>query len=112
MSIFTNSLKTFESDITGELKEYNVNNAVYLYLKSKFKLTQGQWGKAYGEDEVLNGAKFVVCVLKANNIDTTLNDVIQNTNALQITEFLVAYQNAMLGDEEDIESEDDDDSGK
>lgn len=114
MSIFVNSLKTFESDITGETKEYKVNNAVWLFLKSKFKLTQTEWAKKYAEEEVLYGARFVVCVLKANGLDTTEKEVMENTDAVDIGDFIFAYQTALLtdGSSEEDEGQEEEDEGK
>ena len=115
MSIFVNSLKTFESNITGETKEYKINNAVWLFLKSKFKLTQTQWAKGYGDEEIIYGARFIVCVLKANGLDTNEKEVLENTDAVNIVNFVVSYQAAMLADtnaEEDEAEQEEDDEGK
>lgn len=115
MSVFAKSLRTFESDITGETKDYKINNAVWLLLKSKYKLTQTQWALGYEKEEVLYGVKFVVCVLKANGVETTEKEVSENTDAVDIMNFTVAYQTAMMSDEndsDDNEKQEEDDEGK
>lgn len=38
--VFKNELKTFTSDITGEEKEYKVNNIVWIHLKELFDTDQ------------------------------------------------------------------------
>lgn len=96
MSVFVKSLKTFESDITGATKDYKVNNAVWLFMKSKFDLTQTEWAMQYAEEEVVNGARFVTCVLLANGQEVTEKQVLENTNAIEIQLFIGAYQEAML----------------
>ena len=53
MSIFTNSLKTFKSKITGKTKTYKVNNAVWLYLDADYGLKQGDWVNMLEKDEGL-----------------------------------------------------------
>lgn len=114
MSVFAKSLRTFESNITGETKDYKINNAVWLLLKSKYKLTQTQWALGYEKEEVLYGVKFIVCVLKANGLDTTEKEVSENTDAVDIMNFIMAYQTAMLSDENNNEEQDEeeDDEGK
>lgn len=105
MSVFVKSLKTFESDITGEKREYKINNAVWVFMKSKFDLTQSQWATQYGEEEVINGARFIVCVLCANGLEVTEKEVIENTNAVDVINFTVAYQTAMVQTKDDIHDE-------
>lgn len=105
MSVFVKSLKTFASGVTGKKRRYKINNAVWLFLKSDFQLTQTEWAKGYDEETVLYGAKFITSVLKANGIDTTEQEVLENTDSMDIMEFVVAYQEAMIKDE----SADDDD---
>lgn len=112
MSVFAKSLRTFESDITGETKDYKINNAVWLLLKSKYKLTQTQWALGYEKEEVLYGVKFIVCVLKANGLETTEKEVLENTDAVDIMNFIVAYQTAMMSDGNDNEEQEEDDEGK
>ena len=112
MSVFVKSLRTFESDVTGETKDYKINNAVWLLLKSKYKLTQTEWAVGYGKEEVLFGARFIVCVLKANGLDTTEKEVLENTDAVDIMNFIVAYQTAMMSDENNNEEQEEDEEGK
>lgn len=112
MSVFVKSLKTFESDITGEPKNYRINNAVWVILKSDFKLSQSEWAEGYGKDEVLYGAKFVTCVLRANGLETTETEVIENTNSVDIMRFITSYQVSMLENESEKKDEEDKSEGK
>lgn len=112
MSVFVNSLKTFESDITGEVKDYKINNAVWIILKAKFKLSQTQWAEGYGREEVIYGAKFITCVLKANGVETTETEVLENTNAVDIAKFITAYQVEMFDQNEEAETEEEESVGK
>ena len=105
MSVFVKSLKTFESDITGEKREYKINNAVWVFMKSKLDLTQSQWATQYGEEEVINGPRFIVCVLCANGLEVTETEVIENTNAIDVINCTVAYQTAIVQTEDSIQDE-------
>lgn len=96
MSVFVKSLKTFESDITGEVKEYRINNAVWLFMKSKFGLTQTEWAMQYHDEEAINGARFVTCVLNANGLDVTEKEVLENTDVIEIQLFVNDYQMKMM----------------
>lgn len=106
MSIFTNSLKTFKSDITGKTKTYKVNNAVWLYLDADYGLKQGDWVNMLEKDEVLTLGKFATSILKANKIDTTLEEVLENTDIEILNEFVNAYGTLALNlnsDEDEVE---------
>lgn len=106
MSLFTNSLKTFKSDITGKTKTYKVNNAVWLYLEADYGLKQGDWVNLLEKDEVLTLGKFATSILKANKIDTTLEEVLENTDIGILNEFVNAYGTLALNlDTEDNEVE-------
>lgn len=97
MSIFVKSLKTFESNITGENRDYKINNAVWVNMKANFELSQTDWAMGFQQEEALFGAKFVVCVLKANGLETTETEVIENTNPVDVLKFVMSYQSKMLG---------------
>lgn len=113
MSVFVNSLKTFESDITGEIREYKINNAVWLLLKAKFGLTQTEWANGYDQETVIFGAKFIVCVLKSNGLDVTEQEVIENTNSSDIMMFVISYQAAMVeSNGNKSKNQEEDDEGK
>ncbi|OXZ39975.1 hypothetical protein [Finegoldia magna] len=105
MGVFTNSLKTFKSDITGKTKTYKVNNAVWLYLEADYGLKQGDWVNMLEKDEVLTLGKFATSILKANKIDTTLEEVLENTDIEILNEFVNAYGTLALNldTEEDVE---------
>lgn len=96
MSVFVKSLKTFESDITGESKSYKINNAVWLFMKSKFGLTQTEWAMQYQDEEAINGARFVTCVLNANGLEVTEKEVLENTDVIEIQLFVNDYQMKMM----------------
>lgn len=106
MSVFVKSLKTFESDVTGETKEYKINNAVWLLMKSKYKLTQTEWALGYQQEEVLYGVKFIYCVLKANGLDVTEKEILDNTDAMDVMNFTFAYQTAMMPSASDENEQD------
>ena len=105
MGVFTNSLKSFKSNITGKEKEYRVNNAVWLYLEADYGLKQGEWVDLLEKDEILTLGKFATCILKANKIDTTLEEVLENTDIEILNEFVNAYGTLALNldTEEDVE---------
>lgn len=106
MSVFVKSLKTFESDVTGETREYKINNAVWLLMKSKYKLTQTEWALGYQQEEVLYGVKFIYCVLKANGFDVTEKEILDNTDAMDVMNFTFAYQTAMMPTASDEDEQD------
>lgn len=106
MSVFVKSLKTFESDVTGETREYKINNAVWLLMKSKYKLTQIEWALGYQQEEVLYGVKFIYCVLKANGLDVTEKEILDNTDAMDVMNFTFAYQTAMMPSASDEDEQD------
>lgn len=101
MSIFKTQLKKMKTRILGHEVELKVNNAVYLYLQSLFGLTQGSWSEEYEQENVIGGAKFVVAVLAANGYETTLEEVLENTNFIDIQTFLTDYQLIILSDAEE-----------
>lgn len=109
MSVFVKSLKTFESDVTGETREYKINNAVWLLMKSKYKLTQTEWALGYQQEEVLYGVKFIYCVLKANGLDVTEKEILDNTDAMDVMNFTFAYQTAMMPSASDEDEQDEND---
>ena len=108
--VFKNSLKTFESDITGETVEYKVNNMVWLYLESKHNLTQMEWSKGFEENQALYGSYFITGVLKGNGYDVTYKQVLENTDLWSINQFVLDYQMQTLNldklNEEEEQTED------
>ena len=106
MGVFTNSLKSFKSKITGREKSYKVNNAVWLFLEADYGIKQGDWLKALEENEVLTMAKFTTCILKANKIETTLEEVLENTDVSALTEFVNAYGTLALGLDDNLTDSD------
>lgn len=102
MSLFSNTLKTFTTYITGEPLELKINNAIWVLMKSKFKLGQLEWAQKSAEEESLYGAKFVVCVLEANGYETTEEEVVNHTDNKTIGEFIMAYQASMMERKEEL----------
>ena len=95
MSVFSNSLKTFESDILGYKKKFKINNAVWLYLESEYDMSQKDFSEKQAEAPDLTAAKFFHCVLKANKIETTLEDIVSNTDPVALQEFTWAYNDVV-----------------
>lgn len=98
MSVFAKSLKTFETDILGEKKQLKINNAVWLYLESDFDLTQQAYFDAQDSSPDLTAGKFVASVLKANGIETTLEELMLNTSPVDLQEFMWAYNDVVNAD--------------
>lgn len=86
-SAFSNKLKKYKSSITGEEREYIVNNAVWLHLLEDYGMTSERFDEEVATNGPIALAKFVTCVLKANGVDTDLEDVMANTTDYEITEF-------------------------
>lgn len=95
-SVFVKSLRTIKSDITGEEKEYRVNNAVFTFLEADYKLSQAQWAKGLEENETLYGAYFVTSVMKANGLKVSYKEVLENTTMADISKFIMLYQTEMF----------------
>lgn len=86
-NIFKNTLKSFKSDITGEERNYKVNNAVWLYMDSLFDMNQSKF-----DEELQNGsnaamAKFTTAVLNANGVEVSYEDVMANTDPYMVIKF-------------------------
>ncbi|HDJ2961757.1 TPA: hypothetical protein PP900_002519 [Staphylococcus aureus] len=105
MSIFKAKLKTFESSITGTKTSYNVNTAFWLYLEEDFGIKQGDLSNLYETENNLTTAKVVVCILKANKFETTLEEVLENTNEIELAQFIIDFQTALY-DVEDNQTKD------
>ncbi len=104
-SVFANSLRTFETDITGEKLHLKINNAVWLNLLADYTLGQKEWLEEYEKNETLANAKFVASVLKANGYDTTYEEVADNTDQYQLITFMINYQKALFGNREEKDGE-------
>ena len=86
-SVFNNKLKVYKSDITGEEKNYVVNNYLWVVLENEFGLSQSKFDDQLAKGESLTLAKFVTAVLIANGVDTTFEEVVKHTDSTQVTEF-------------------------
>lgn len=95
MSIFKSKFKTFKSDILGEEKEFKIVNAIWVVMKDKFGLTQSEFEKRQSEEENLMGVKFVTATLIANGYEVTEQEVSENTNPWEITDFIQAHNKVL-----------------
>lgn len=103
--VFTNTLKTYTSDITGEERKYKVNNAVFLYLDSEFGLDQDTFDQLLEGNGLLAMAKFVTAVLLANGVDTDYEEVMNNTAARDIIKFYSDFFDKLYGRDLDSQVE-------
>lgn len=85
--IFKNTLKSFKSDITGEEKEYKVNNALWLYMDSLFDMTQEKFDQELKTNVTIAQVKFATAVLRANKVEVEFEEVMENTDPAAISEF-------------------------
>ena len=99
MSIFTKNIKTFKTDILGHEVELRCNLAVWLYLEADFGIKQGDWVDVITKEKSIAIAKFLVSILKANKLKTTLEEVLENVTDTDLEVFLIKYQEAMYGDQ-------------
>lgn len=95
MSVFAQSLKTFTSDITGEEREYKINNAIWVILKGKFGITQQDFVEKSQEEENIYGAKFVCAVMQANGMKVSEKEINENVDNVDIFQFVMAYNKAI-----------------
>lgn len=49
----------------------------------------------YETENNLTTAKVVVCILKANKFETTLEEVLENTNEIELAQFIIDFQTAL-----------------
>ncbi|MCW6662941.1 hypothetical protein NHG29_01500 [Aerococcaceae bacterium NML160702] len=113
MKIFKTQLKTIKTDITGEEREFRINNATMMHLKSDFNLSSLEFDELAQTDPHEAYAKLVVVVLKSNGISVSYEEVMENTVFIDLVEFYNKYLAAMYGVpipeiEEEKESEDED----
>jgi len=85
--VFKNTLKTFKSSITGEEKEYRVNNAVWLFMESLFEMNQNQFDRELEKGTTTAMAKFTTAVMNANGLTVTYEEVMDNTDPKTVMEF-------------------------
>lgn len=89
MSIFTKSLKTFKSDITGKEESYKINVAIQAKLESMYNLTLADLN---GEDvSDLELSKFVHAVMLANDKEVTLEEIVDHVASFDLFEFMTNY---------------------
>lgn len=95
MSVFAQSLKTFTSDITGEEREYKINNAIWVILKGKFGISQHEFSDKSVTDENIYSAKFVAAVMQANGMKVTEKEINENVDHLDLLKFINQYLEAV-----------------
>lgn len=109
-SIFVNSLKKFKSDFTGEEVEYEINNALWAFMDRDFDLSQLEWSDKFDEKKSYYGSIFATCLLNSNGHDVTLDEVLMNTDAEDISTLTMEYIQSLyeeIGGIEALQSEDD-----
>ncbi|MCW6660315.1 hypothetical protein NHG25_07465 [Aerococcaceae bacterium NML191292] len=89
------------TDITGELLELRINNAVWLILESEFGITQANWAEQFTNNETIASMKLIVAVLRANGHHYSLEDIAENTDQVEVLNFVIAYQKALFGEQSD-----------
>lgn len=94
MSIFVKDLKTIKTNITGKELELKIPAAVWLYLESDYGISQSTWVEEFARSNSISAAKFFKCILKANKIETTLEDILDNCMEDEL--YLIADQYAIL----------------
>ena len=99
MSIFKKNIETFKTDILGYEVELRCNLAVWLHLEADFGIKQGDWVDVITKEKSIAIAKFLVSILKANKLKTTLEEVLENVTDTDLEVFLIKYQEAMYGDQ-------------
>lgn len=85
--IFKNTLKSFKSEITGEEREYSVNNAVWLFMDSLFDMDQAKFDKELTTNPTTAMAMFTTAILKANQLEVDYEEVLNNTSPVDVSEF-------------------------
>ncbi|MCG1147447.1 hypothetical protein K4R44_03330 [Staphylococcus epidermidis] len=96
MSIFKTKLKSFKSDLTGETRTYKVNTALWLHLEEDYNIKQGEITKLYEKENALTNAKIATSILKANGLDVTLQEVVENTSEVDIDMFVSKFTETLL----------------
>ena len=99
MSIFKKNIETFKTDILGYEVELRCNLAVWLHLEVDFGIKQGDWVDVITKEKNIAVSKFLVSILKANKLKTTLEEVLENVTDTDLEVFLIKYQEAMYGDQ-------------
>lgn len=99
MSIFKKNIETFKTDILGYEVELRCNLAVWLHLEADFGIKQGDWVDVITKEKNIAIDKFLVSILKANKLKTTLEEVLENVTDTDLEVFLIKYQEAMYGDQ-------------
>ena len=99
MSIFKKNIETFKTDVLGYEVELRCNLAVWLHLEADFGIKQGDWVEVITKETNIAIAKFLVSILKANKLKTTLEEVLENVTDTDLEVFLIKYQEAMYGDQ-------------
>ena len=108
-SVFVKNLKTFQSDFTGENREYRINNALWVFLKTDFDLTQIEWAEAYDKGQAQYGSMFATALLKANGHEVSYEEVLENTDVEDISNLIMSYSQGLYKDLSEKENDEEDD---
>lgn len=100
--IFKNTLKSFKSDITGEEKEYTVNNAVWGQLDDLFNMTQEDFDKEIQKGSNRAMAKFATAVMNANGMNVSEKEVLENTDPKAVIKFYNDFYDTAFGVDDDL----------
>lgn len=100
MGAFTSSLKTFKTNVTGQEIELKIVAGMWLFLEADYGIKQGNFAQNLQDSEALTLAKLVHATLKANKIETTLDEILENTDDVSLAQFYFAYNEALFGGED------------
>lgn len=91
MSVFKNDVAKFKSDITGEEIGYEVNNYFWVYMKEEFDMNPETFDEGIKWETQMTIAKLVVSVMKANDMEVTLEEVLRRTTSYELLEFYEGF---------------------
>jgi len=91
VSVFKNDVAKFKSDITGEEIGYEVNNYFWVYMKEEFDMNPETFDEGIKWETQMTIAKLVVSVMKANDMEVTLEEVLRRTTSYELLEFYEGF---------------------
>ena len=118
MSVFKTQTKTIKTNITGEELELRINNAIDIFMRDMFGLNSTKFEELLKESPTEALGKLLLATLKANKIDVTFEEVMENTIYSDLdlfyVEYLMVQYSLEMPDEnaEGEESENDESAGK
>lgn len=102
MSVFKTQVKTFRTKITGEELELKINNMVWITLQEKFGVSQKAYAEQGEDERIVMAGKFIAALLVSNGYDVTLDEVLENTNEADITDFNLSYNKMLQSETEKV----------